>query len=102
MLVWCFLLLLLGIAAFLDSVFNYGEVFRRANSITFMLVSLGLLIRTTIKIKKRRIEGYIERMDELTAQIREAQRSTLQASSPHRTAQDTLETDKVENVHENG
>jgi cation transport ATPase len=46
MLVWCFVLLALGVAAFFDSLFNYGEIFRRVNAMLFMLVSLGLLVRT--------------------------------------------------------
>ena len=45
MFVWCVILFGLGVAAFLDSVFNYGEIFRRGNSVLFMLVSLGLLWR---------------------------------------------------------
>jgi hypothetical protein len=98
MLIWCCILTGLGIAAFLDSLFNYGEIFRRANSITFMLVSLGLIVRVSAKIKRRRIEGLIARIEELKTQIKNAERLSLRVSSPHTTAQDTLETDKVENT----
>ena len=87
MLIWCCVLTALGIAAFLDSIYNYGEIFRRANSIMFMLVALGLIVRCSIKIKRRRIEGYIARIDELKTQIKEVQRSSLQASSPHKKMQ---------------
>ena len=45
MLIWCTILFLLGVLAFLDSIFNYGEIFRRINSLMFMLISLGVLIR---------------------------------------------------------
>ena len=62
MFVWCAILFVLGILAFVDSLFNMGEVFRRANSILFMLISLGLLIRTTTKIKSGKIEDYEKRV----------------------------------------
>lgn len=45
MLSWCIVLFGLGVLAFLDTIFNYGEIFRRVNSVMFMLVSLGFLIR---------------------------------------------------------
>lgn len=51
MLLWGVVLLVLGIAAFLDSIYNYGEIFRRVNSFCFMLVSLGLLVRTSRMIR---------------------------------------------------
>ncbi|MDX9859055.1 MAG: hypothetical protein RBT76_14810 [candidate division Zixibacteria bacterium] len=42
---------MLGILAFADSLLNMGEIFRRINSVLFMLLSLGLLVRTTTKKK---------------------------------------------------
>jgi membrane protein DedA with SNARE-associated domain len=45
MLTWVTILFLLGVLAFFDAIFNYGEVFRRCNSLMFMLISLGVLIR---------------------------------------------------------
>jgi len=69
MLVWCAILFLLGISAFLDSIFNYGEIFRQINSVFFMLISLALLVRTTTKIRTRRIEGYISRIEHLERQL---------------------------------
>lgn len=45
MLWWSSILFILGILAFLDSIFNYGEIFRQVNSFFFMLISLGILIR---------------------------------------------------------
>ncbi|MEE8404185.1 MAG: hypothetical protein V3S17_02215 [candidate division Zixibacteria bacterium] len=53
MFIWCSILFGLGILAFLDSIFNMGEIFRQVNSVFFMLISLALLIRTTTKMKSR-------------------------------------------------
>lgn len=69
MLIWCAVLFILGILAFMDSLFNYGEIFRQVNSVLFMLVSLGLLIRTTTKIKLRTVEGYMERIKQLEDEL---------------------------------
>jgi phage-related holin len=82
MLIWCAILFLLGISAFLDSIFNYGEIFRQINSVFFMLVSLALLVRTTSKIKARKTEKFIERIEhlerELDKQSRESRKSKEQ------------------------
>lgn len=69
MFLWCALLFLLGIAAFIDSVFNMGEIFRTVNSVLFMLLSLGLLVRTTTKKKERKLEHYEERIYNLEHEI---------------------------------
>lgn len=71
MLAWCAVLLFLGIAAFLDSIFTFGEIFRRVNSVLFMLVSLGLLVRTSTKIKMAKREGQDKKIEELQKQIAE-------------------------------
>ena len=73
MLVWCVILLFLGIAAFLDSIFTFGDIFRRINSVMFMLVSLGLLVRTSTKIRLAKREGYERRVEELEQQLAELQ-----------------------------
>jgi hypothetical protein len=70
MFVWCTILFLLGIAAFMDSLFNYGEIFRQVNSVLFMLISLGILVRTTTKMKAKKIEGYESRIAGLESQLR--------------------------------
>jgi cytochrome c oxidase subunit IV len=70
MLVWCAILFGLGILAFLDSIFNVGEIFRRVNSIMFMLISLGLLVRTTTKMKSKKIENYEKRVFSLEQQVK--------------------------------
>ena len=73
MFVWCGLLFVLGVLAFLDSMFNMGGIFRQVNSALFMLISLSLLIRTTTKIKTRRRENYEERVVTLEQQVKTLQ-----------------------------
>lgn len=53
MLFWSTALLILGALAFLDAIFNYGEIFRQVNSFMFMLISLGVLIR----LRKERMDA---------------------------------------------
>ncbi len=69
MLIWCAVLFFLGVAAFLDSLFTFGEIFRRVNSVLFMLVSLGLLVRVSIKAKMGQRENYQERIRNLETEI---------------------------------
>lgn len=69
MLAWCIILFVLGILAFLDTIFNYGEIFRKVNSVVFMLVSLGLLVRTSMKMRLKRTEALIARVAELEEHI---------------------------------
>lgn len=68
---WCSVLLFLGIAAFLDSIFTFGEIFRRINSVLFMLVSLGLLVRTSTKIRLAQREAYQKKIQQMENQIAE-------------------------------
>lgn len=75
MLIWCSVLLFLGIAAFLDSIFAFGEIFRKVNSVLFMLVSLGLLVRTSTKIKLAQRESTQEKIQKLEARIAELTRN---------------------------
>jgi len=70
MLIWCAVLFFLGIIAFLDSLFTFGEIFRRINSVFFMLVSLGLLVRTSTKMKMKQIEGYIDKIKKLEEEVK--------------------------------
>ena len=70
MLGWCAILFTLGILAFLDSIFNYGEIFRQVNSVLFMLTSLGLLVRTTTKIRGKRLEHYQDQVSRLEMEVR--------------------------------
>jgi protein-S-isoprenylcysteine O-methyltransferase Ste14 len=82
MLVWCVVLLFLGITAFLDSIFTQNEIFRTINSVFFMLVSLGLLVRTSTKQRIGRRESYQRRIQELEQQIVEL---TRKERSPQKT-----------------
>ena len=75
MLWWCLFLFVLGILAFMDTLFNYGEIFRRINSVIFMLTSLGLLMRISMKTKMRTIEGYIEKIQQLERSVGELKNS---------------------------
>ena len=70
MFIWCAIMFTLGIFAFLDSLFNYGDIFRQINSVLFMFISLGLLVRTTTKMKARRMENYESRVENLEMQLR--------------------------------
>jgi hypothetical protein len=70
MFVWCSTLFALGVLAFLDSIFNMGDIFRQVNSVLFMLISLGLLLRTTTKMKAKTKETYEERVLNLEQQVR--------------------------------
>jgi len=63
MLYWCIALFFMGVMSFLDNILSYGEVFRWINSALFMLVSLGILIRTKMMVKTGRIERLIEEVD---------------------------------------
>jgi len=70
MFVWCTLLFMLGVLAFLDSTFTFGEIFRKVNSVLFMLVSLGLLIRTSMKMRLREMETLRERIAQLEMEVK--------------------------------
>jgi hypothetical protein len=83
MFIWCSILFLLGIAAFLDSIFNYGLIFRQINSVLFMLISLALLIRTTTKIKQRKMENYEKRIENLEIQLRTHQSKNKAAAADY-------------------
>jgi hypothetical protein len=77
MFVWCSLLFVLGVLAFLDSLYNMGNIFRQVNSVLFMLISLGLLIRTTTKAKEKAKEQYqkkIRALEQQLAVLREGER----------------------------
>jgi len=69
MLAWSAILFLLGVLAFLDSIFNMGNIFRQVNSVLFMLISVALFFRTTTKIKSKRIENQEKRIFMLERQV---------------------------------
>jgi len=53
----------------MDTLYNYGEIFRRINSVIFMMTSLGLLMRVSMKMKVRTIENYIEKIQRLENEV---------------------------------
>jgi len=53
----------------MDTIFNYGDIFRKVNSVVFMLVSLGLLVRTSMKMRIKKTEGLVARISELEEQV---------------------------------
>jgi len=70
MFIWCSILFVLGILAFLDSMLNMGNIFRQVNSVFFMLISLGLLLRTTTKMKTKSKENHESRVYNLEQQVK--------------------------------
>jgi hypothetical protein len=75
MLIWSIMLLGLGVLAVLDSQFNYGHIFRSANSVIYMLLSLGILIRTKIMGTQGYREQLVRKNIELQEKVEELQRS---------------------------
>jgi hypothetical protein len=75
MFIWGLVLFGLGILAVLDSQLNYGYVFRSANSMVFLLLSLGVLIRTKILQKQGYKEHLLKKNIELNARIEDMERS---------------------------
>lgn len=67
MIIWGVVLFGLGVLSFLDTAFNYGNTFRGANSILFLLVSLGILTRTRNLERLRYKERLLESKKELQA-----------------------------------
>ena len=70
MIIWIFVLFLLGAIAFIDSVYNFGEIFRQINSVMFLLVSMGLLVRTTTLKRRGRLENFKTRVGKLERDIK--------------------------------
>jgi hypothetical protein len=81
MLLWSAILFALGIAAFLDALFNYGEIFRKINSVLFLLISLAILVRTTTKMKDAKIEKYQQRVEDLEQKVNNLNR--LKEKTPY-------------------
>ena len=73
MIIWSIVMFALGAAAFLDSFYNFGGIFRPANAFLFMLLSLGILFRTRMLTKLRRTETLEKRTEELLVKNAELQ-----------------------------
>jgi len=69
MFIWSLVLMGLGILAILDSQFNYGYIFRTADSLMFFLVSLGVLVRTQQLAKIGFKERLLESNEDLKARM---------------------------------
>ena len=65
MLTWCAILFVLGVFAFLDSVISppYGDIFRKVNSLLFMLISLGMLIRLRLERSQRKAQSSDQKIE---------------------------------------
>lgn len=70
MILWISVLFLLGAVAFFDSVYNFGEIFRQINSVMFLLVSMGLLVRTATLKRRGRLENFKNRVGRLEKDIK--------------------------------
>lgn len=75
MFVWCAVLFGLGILSFLDAILANNEIFGRVSSVFFMLISLGLLIRTTTKHKQQKKENNEKRIFNLEQEVNTLKRS---------------------------
>ena len=78
MFIWGLVLFGLGVAAFLDTQFNFGNIFRTVNSFMFMLVSLGIMIRTRSLKKLGFREQLIVHNDELKDKVLELRNDQAQ------------------------
>ena len=78
MVVWCIVLLGLGVLSILDSIFNYGTLFRYAHASLYMLVALGILFRVKILSKRRQREQMEKNNDRLRERMMEI-RNSLEA-----------------------
>ena len=75
MYIWGLVLFGLGIVAFLDSMFNLGQLYRITNSIIFMLISLNIIIKTRMMEKIGFKERLAEHNEELKARVTEMKKS---------------------------
>ena len=94
MIVWCLVLFGLGAAAFLDTQYNYGLIFRQVNAVLFMTMSLAILYRITTKVragereaKDAKLAAMQQEMDALKTQLRQAGGSPAAVASAEMTAE---------------
>lgn len=78
MLLWCFVLFSLGLLSIADSIFNYGIVFKTANSALYLLVALGILVRVRTMTRRKHKEHLERNNDRLRERMMEI-RNTLDA-----------------------
>jgi hypothetical protein len=67
MLTWCAILFILGVLAFLDALFNppYGDIFIKVDSLLFMMISLGMLIRLRKERSQQKVKSSIQKTQEV-------------------------------------
>jgi hypothetical protein len=82
MIIWSIVLFCLGVLALLDAQFNYGYLFRTTNSIMFLLVALGILIRTRSLKKMGFREQLIVHNDDLKSRIMQLRESNTTEKKP--------------------
>lgn len=82
MVVWCLVLFGLGAAAFLDTQYNYGLIFRQVNAVLFMTMSLAILYRITTKVRAGEREALAAKLAAAEKEI-ESLRTQLQGSGTH-------------------
>lgn len=65
MLTWCAILFVLGVLAFLDAMIAppYGDIFRKVNSLLFMFISLGMLIRLRTERSQNKAKGLAKKTE---------------------------------------
>jgi len=67
MVTWCAILFILGVLAFLDVLFTppYGDIFIKVDSLLFMLISLGMLIRLRKERSQRKVKSSVQKTQEV-------------------------------------
>ena len=82
MVVWCLVLFGLGAVAFLDTQYNYGLIFRQVNAVMFMIISLALLYRITVKARIGARESLLTKLKNAQQEI-DALKSQLADPDKH-------------------
>ena len=54
---------------FTRGAFNLYPIFRKINSVLFLLISLAILVRTTTKMKGAKIEKYQQQVEDLEQKV---------------------------------
>ncbi len=65
-----------GILGFYDSIFEFGGMMRMMNSGILILLSIGMLVRTWIKMRSQTNEKLIERNAELEEKLKQFENRT--------------------------
>lgn len=62
---WCAILFILGVLAFLDALFTppYGDIFIKVDSLLFMVISLGMLIRLRAERSQHKVKSSVQKTE---------------------------------------